>query len=74
LYLSGFEKLNCGHYYNGSFEAAKIYFNLRKVGITIRKPNDCIISWYALENDLLLVHDDIDFEKIKEIYPLKTYT
>jgi hypothetical protein len=66
------KQIPCQHYH-AHIEAAKIYFTLRKKGISIRKPNDCLIAFYALENDLILVHDDIDFERIKEAYPLKTF-
>jgi hypothetical protein len=70
--FGGFNTVPCQHYHAHT-EAAKMYFTLRKKGITIRKPNDCLIAFYSLENDLILVHDDIDFERIKEVYPLKTF-
>ena len=54
-------------------EAAKMYRMLRKKGVTIRKPNDCIIAFYAIHFDLLLVHNDSDFEKIAKHTSLKAY-
>lgn len=66
------KKVPCLHYHAHQ-EAAKMYFTLRKKGITIRKPNDCLIAFYAIENKLTLVHDDVDFERIKEVFPLKTF-
>ncbi len=50
---------------------AKIYRDLRKKGITIRKPNDCIIAFYAIHFNLKLVHNDSDFDKIAKHTALK---
>ena len=44
--------------------AARIYYNLRRQGITVRNTIDCLIAASAIENDLLLIHCDRDFEKI----------
>lgn len=63
--------LDCGHY-RASHEAARIYFDLRKSGITLRKPNDCLIAWYALEYRINLCHNDSDFELIKAGFEIKT--
>ncbi|MBS1680839.1 MAG: PIN domain nuclease [Bacteroidetes bacterium] len=54
-------------------EAAKIYRELRKKGVTIRKPNDCIIAFYAIHFNLKLVHNDADFNKIARHTALKVY-
>lgn len=70
--FTGFYEVPCQHFYAHQ-EAAKMYMTLRKKGITIRKPNDCLIAFYAIENKLTLVHDNIDFEHIKEAYLLKTF-
>ena len=52
--------------------AAKLYFDLRKKGVTIRKSTDCLIAQIAIENDVLLVHLDADFELIaQEILKMK---
>lgn len=53
-------------------EAAEIYRQLRKRGLTIRKTNDCIIASTALHYDCLLLHNDKDFATIKLHYPLQT--
>lgn len=53
--------------------AAHIYRNCRKKGITIRKTADCIIAQTAIENKLILLHDDSDFDRIASICPLKIY-
>ncbi|MBN1676834.1 MAG: PIN domain nuclease [Kiritimatiellae bacterium] len=51
--------------------AAEIYRSLRKIGITIRKPVDCMIASLALEHDLGLLHNDRDFEQIARHWKLK---
>ena len=56
-----------------STAAAKLYFNLRKKGITIRKSTDCLIAQVAIENDVLLVHIDSDFELIAQNSSLRTF-
>lgn len=60
-----------GNYYNVAVQAAMLYRNLRKHGVTVRKPNDCLIACYAINNDLQLLHDDIDFEHISAYSALK---
>jgi predicted nucleic acid-binding protein len=44
--------------------AAELYRSLRKKGVTIRKPNDCLIAYYALVHNLPLLHNDVDFNQI----------
>lgn len=53
--------------------AARIYVDCRKRGITIRSTIDCLIAETALEHDLLLLHDDKDFENMSQVVPLKFY-
>lgn len=53
-------------------EAARIYFDCRRQGITIGSTIDCLIAQLVLENDFLLLHDDEDFERIKLVRSLKT--
>ena len=51
-----------------SFEnAASMYIKCRKNGITIRSTLDLIIAETSIENDLYLLHDDIDFANIAKI-------
>jgi len=54
-------------------KAAKIYFDCRKKGITIRSTIDCLIAETALENDLFLLHADSDFDLMARVIPLKFY-
>ena len=42
-------------------------------GITIRKTADCLIARTAMENDLYLLHQDSDFDRIASVCPLKIY-
>jgi len=44
--------------------AAKIYFRCRKKGFTIRSTIDCLIAQTAIEYNLLLLHNDSDFDNI----------
>ena len=53
--------------------AARIYFDCRRKGTTINSTIDCLIAQTAIENDLLLLHNDADFERIRKVAPLKTY-
>lgn len=55
-------------------QSANIYRQLRDKGVTIRKPNDCLIAFYAMHFKLELVHNDKDFEKIAKYTALKTYS
>ena len=51
--------------------AADIYRCLRRKGITIRKPVDCMIASVAIEHDLPLLHNDRDFDQIGKHSKLK---
>ncbi len=53
-------------------KAARIYFDCRRKGITIRSSADCFIAQLVLEHDAILLHDDDDFEYISKVRPLKT--
>lgn len=54
-------------------QAARIYRLCRQRGITIRNTVDCLIAQTALENDLVLLHDDSDFDRLAEVAPLAIY-
>jgi predicted nucleic acid-binding protein len=54
-------------------KAAKIYLDCRKKGITIRSTIDCLIAQTALENGLVLLHEDSDFDLMSKVIPLKFY-
>lgn len=54
-------------------EAALMYLKLRQLGIKIKSTMDCIIAKVAIENDLLLLHNDQDFNRMSEHFPLKIW-
>jgi hypothetical protein len=47
-------------------KAADLYRLLRRRGITIRKPIDCMIAAAAIEHDASLLHNDRDFDPIEK--------
>ena len=53
-------------------EAARIFFECRRRGVTIRSTLDCLIAQMVIEEDAILLHDDEDFERIKEVRRLRT--
>ena len=53
-------------------EAARIFFDCRRKGLTIRSSADCYIAQLVLEEDGILLHQDGDFEDIRRVRPLRT--
>lgn len=53
--------------------SAAIFRQLQKMGLTVRKPNDCTIAFYAIHFNLKLVHNDSDFDKIAKHTALKIF-
>jgi predicted nucleic acid-binding protein len=53
--------------------AADLYRELRKKGLTIRKSNDCLIAFHAIEFSITLVHSDVDFDIIGKYSRLKVW-
>jgi len=51
--------------------SAEIYRSLRKKGITIRKPIDCMIASVAIAHKVQLLHNDKDFTPIEKHCGLK---
>ena len=51
--------------------AARIFYELRKKGITVRSPIDCCIAQIAIERRGLLIHNDRDFDAIARSFPLQ---
>ena len=54
--------------------AAEIYRNLRRRGITIRKPVDCMIAATAIDNGIPLLHNDKDFIPIEKNFRLTRFS
>ena len=44
--------------------AAKLYFNARRTGITVRSNLDCLIAQCAIDHSLILLHNDVDFVRL----------
>lgn len=54
-------------------EAAKMYLKLRQKGVIVKSTIDCLVARVAIENDLFLLHNDMDFTRISEHFPLKIW-
>lgn len=48
------------------WEAARIFFDCRRRGITVRSSVDCLIAAQAIAAQATLLHDDEVFERIKK--------
>jgi predicted nucleic acid-binding protein len=48
---------------------AKLYFNARRKGITPRNMIDVFIAYTCIHYDLLLLHNDRDFDNMVKIFP-----
>lgn len=51
--------------------ASNIFRQCKKKGKTVRKTVDCLIAAIAIENGLILLHNDRDFDSIKQCTDLK---
>ena len=54
-------------------EAARIYFLCRRNGVTVRSTLDCLIARIVLENELILLHNDRDFDAMARFIGLRLY-
>ena len=50
-------------------DGARLFFELRGKGVTIRSVIDCLIAQLAIESKLTLVHNDRDYEWIYRFRP-----
>jgi hypothetical protein len=53
--------------------AAKIFFDLRRRGMTVGSSVDCLIAQTAIEHGLHLLHNDSDFDRIAKVSALKIW-
>ncbi len=72
---SGLEEYLATQYYLEATDqtwaaAARIYFELRRLGKTVNSPIDCCIAQLAIENRVVLLHRDQDFSTIAQIRPV----
>ena len=49
--------------------AAEIYFKCQRKGVTLRSTIDCLIAQIAIEYELILLHNDKDYDRISKIIP-----
>ena len=54
--------------------SAELYRGLRKKGITVRKPVDCMIAAVCIQYNVPLLHADKDFDPIARHFNLKVVT
>ena len=52
---------------------AKLAIELRRRGMAVKSSMDCLIAQTAIDNDLYLLHNDSDFERIRKVSPLKIW-
>lgn len=48
-------------------KSARIFYDLRRKGLTVRSTIDCCIAQLAISYNLILIHNDKDFETIKKV-------
>ena len=52
--------------------AARIYYDCRRRGLTVRSTLDCVVAQIAIEHGVPLLHDDRDYDAIARVRELKT--
>ena len=71
--LKGYLSTQTIYYINPAPEeyekSARLYFDLRRKGVTPRSTIDILIVTTALENSLALLHDDKDFDTMAKHIP-----
>jgi predicted nucleic acid-binding protein len=55
----------------GWANAARLYFDLRRRGLTVRSVIDCCIAEIALRHEMTLIHNDRDFAAIGTLRALR---
>ncbi len=50
-------------------KAARLYFDLRRRGVSVRGSIDVLIALTAMENKIALLHNDRDFDAIAAVTP-----
>jgi predicted nucleic acid-binding protein len=54
-------------------QAARMSFELRRKGKAMGSSIDFLVAQTAIDNDLYLLHNDSDFDRIKQVSRLKTW-
>ena len=71
-YLANQLCVDVQHGLRSHVEAARIYFDCRRKGLTVRSTADCLVAQIALEHGFALLHDDRDFDAIRRVRRLRT--
>lgn len=50
-------------------KAAFTWFSCRRLGLTVRSSIDCLIAQCAVENGLVLLHQDRDYTNVSKVLP-----
>jgi predicted nucleic acid-binding protein len=53
-------------------EAADLYRQARRSGVTVRSSVDCLIATCAVRHGLMILHHDRDFEALARVSPLQS--
>jgi len=56
-----------------SARAARLSIELRRKGKAVASSIDLLVAQTAIDNDLYLLHNDSDYERIKQVSQLKTW-
>jgi predicted nucleic acid-binding protein len=51
--------------------AAQLYRAARRQGLTIRRTTDCLIATVCIREDRPLLHNDVDFDSLAVVSPLR---
>ncbi len=54
-------------------DAARLFFDLKRRGLTVRSIHDCCIAQLAIEQRVPLIHNDNDFEVIAEVRKMRLH-
>jgi predicted nucleic acid-binding protein len=54
-------------------QAAKMSCDVRRKGMAVKSTIDFLIAQTAIDNDLYLLHNDSDFDRIAQVSALKTW-
>ena len=66
-YFTGIPMIGTRRVIDLHIAAADLYARARWRGITPRSPNDCLIAVTAVEEGVVLLHDDRDFEELASV-------
>lgn len=72
-YLSTQALVVAGRGWTDHRDAARLYFDCRRAGVTLRGTIDCMVAQLAIALDGVLLHDDVDYERIATVVPLRLW-